>query len=139
MGPITNDTTKHEEAKNPAGLTQQQADDAKSAETAKAHQATVDADAATQKGAQTAAVEGAKTAAAAPAGKTLVSGKHGSVFAHVKLDGKAKTLTMPVTGKALHLLAGEIDGHPITLKSGGTVIPNTDEPVDAKFLEFTTR
>lgn len=122
MGPITND-------KQPDAA----------AEAAKAHQATADADAAAQKAGQTAAVETAKTAAAAPAGKTLVSGQHGTSFAHVKLDGKPKTLSMPVTGKALHLLAGEIDGHPITLKSGGTVIPNTDEPVDSKFLEFTTK
>jgi len=107
------------------------------AEAAKAHEATADADAATQKQGQAAAVEAAKTAP--PAGKTLVSGQRGTSFAHITLDGVKKTLSMPVTGKALHLLAGEIDGHPITLKSGGSVIANTDEPVDPKFLEFTTK
>ena len=96
-----------------------------------------DAAAARQKASQAAAVETAKTAP--PAGKVLVSGQHGSNFAHIKLNGKAKTVDMPVTGRKLHLLAGEVDGHPITLKSGGSLIPNTDEPVDAKFLEFTTK
>lgn len=41
-----------------------------------------------------------------------------------KLDGLTKTIDFPVSGAALHQLAG----NPTTLVSGDVVVPNTDAP-----------
>ena len=40
------------------------------------------------------------------------------------LDGKVKTLSSPVTGAALHIIAG----NPMSLSSGGAEVPNNGEP-----------
>lgn len=46
-----------------------------------------------------------------------------------KLNGKVKTISRPVTGAALHVLAG----NPATLTAdGGGAIPNSHEPFDLK-------
>jgi hypothetical protein len=53
---------------------------------------------------------------------------------HVKLNGVAKTLPLPVTGEALHRLAGYVEGHPVSV--GG--VANNSEPIDVKDgQEFT--
>jgi len=120
----------------------QQTEDAAAA--AAAQRKLEDAAALAQKQGQQAAVEAAKNPPKDKEGKTegpppVGVFQHASNNAHIKLDGIAKTLPMPVTGRSLHRLAGSIDGHPVVVKSGGSVIANTDEPVDAKFLEFTTK
>ena len=84
------------------------------------------------------------------AGKSLDQGEAGksgiNTPAHtggplrIKLDGVVKTLSGPVTGASLHRLAGEIDGYPVSLKSGGQDIANDDKPVEVKQdQEFTTK
>ena len=56
-----------------------------------------------------------------------------------KLDGSVRSIDEPVTGAALHRLAGETDGYPVNLKTGGVDVPNDDEPFDLEFdQEFTT-
>jgi hypothetical protein len=54
---------------------------------------------------------------------------------HIKIDGVAKTLPLPVTGEALHRLAGHVEGHPVSVSG----VPNNNEPLDVKDgQEFTT-
>jgi hypothetical protein len=54
---------------------------------------------------------------------------------HVKLNGVPKTLPLPVTGEALHRLAGYVDGHPVSVSG----VPNNSEPLEVKDgQEFTT-
>jgi hypothetical protein len=57
---------------------------------------------------------------------------------HVRflLDGKVKTLSVPVTGVALHAIAG----NPASLTSGGKEVPNNAEPFELKEdQEFLSR
>jgi hypothetical protein len=44
------------------------------------------------------------------------------------LDGKVKTLSAPITGAALHTIAG----NPTSLTSGGQEVPNNNEPFELK-------
>ena len=44
------------------------------------------------------------------------------------LDGNVKTISSPVTGAALHAIAG----NPTSLTSGGQEVPNNNEPFDLK-------
>jgi hypothetical protein len=58
---------------------------------------------------------------------------------HVKINGVAKTLPRPVTGDSLRRLAGEIPGHPVTLTSGGKIVPRDNQPLEVKDgQEFST-
>jgi hypothetical protein len=53
---------------------------------------------------------------------------------HIILNGVAKTLPLPVTGEALHRLAGYVDGHPLAIDG----VPNNSEPLEVKDgQEFT--
>ena len=45
-----------------------------------------------------------------------------------KLDGHVKTLSAPITGAALHAIAG----NPSSLTTGGKEVPNDSEPFDLK-------
>ena len=59
--------------------------------------------------------------------------------AHIKINGMAKTLPRPVTGASLYRIAGEMPGYPVTVTSGGSLIPRDNEPLSVKDgQEFTT-
>jgi hypothetical protein len=77
------------------------------------------------------------TQAAAPTrqAKELGSFQRSGGKAHIKLDGVAKTVPLPLTGEALHRLAGHVEGHPVSVSG----VPNNNEPLEVKDgQEFTT-
>jgi hypothetical protein len=54
----------------------------------------------------------------------IIEGSIPSGSVRFKLNGLTKTINFPVSGAALHLLAG----NPTTLVSGGVAVPNTPAP-----------
>lgn len=62
--------------------------------------------------------------------KTLQPNPDNRHTGHIRflLDGNVKTLSSPVTGAALHAIAG----NPTSLTSGGQEVPNNNEPFDLK-------
>ena len=68
----------------------------------------------------------------------IIEGSIPSGSVRFKLNGLTKTINFPVSGAALHLLAG----NPTTLVSGGVAVPNTQAPFtlvqDQEFISTHT-